>query len=82
MQRDALSSAIGAAARHAAVPEEQDVPLDGRTRQQNAYGNVMYIHNRYFQVGCEVAHLWVGFKGDERQGNSAWVFQNKIIFSF
>jgi hypothetical protein len=63
-------------------PLDGDVPLNGRTYQQNAYGNVMYIHNRYLQVGFEVAHLWVGFKGSERQDNSAWVFQNKIIFTF
>jgi hypothetical protein len=63
-------------------PLDRAVPLNGRTYQQNAYGNVMYIHNRYLQVGFEVTHLWVGFKGTERQDNSAWVFHNKIIFTF
>jgi hypothetical protein len=29
-------------------PLDRDVPIDGYTRQQNTYANVMYIHNRYF----------------------------------
>ncbi len=43
-------------------PLDRDVPLSGRTYQQNAYSNIMYIHSRYLQIGCEVAHLWSGFK--------------------
>lgn len=63
-------------------PLDRDVAADARTRQQNVYGNVMYIHNRYLQVGFEVARLWAGFKGTDRDDNQAWVFHNKIIFSF
>lgn len=63
-------------------PLDRDVPPDGRTFQQNAYGNVMYIHNRYLQVGLEFAQLWVGFKSLDRQDNSAFVVQNKIILTF
>lgn len=63
-------------------PLDRDVVIDNRTRQQNVYGNVMYIHGRYLQVGFEVARLWAGFKGTAREDNSAWVFQNKIIFTF
>ncbi|MEZ6139757.1 MAG: hypothetical protein R3B84_04215 [Zavarzinella sp.] len=61
---------------------DRDVAIDGRTRQQNAYGNIMYIHNRYLQIGAEVARLWAGFKGDNRLDNQAWVFQTKFIFTF
>ena len=63
-------------------PLDQDVAVDGRTRQQNVYGNVMYIHSRYLQIGFEVAQLWAGFKGESRADNQAWVLQNKIIFVF
>lgn len=63
-------------------PLDQDVAIDNRTYQQNAYSNLMYIHSRYLQVGFELAHLWVGFKGTEREDNEAWVVQNKIIFTF
>lgn len=63
-------------------PLDRDVADDGRTRQQNAYGNVMYVHNRYFQVGFEVAKLWAGFKGTTRNDNEAWVFHNKVTFTF
>lgn len=63
-------------------PLDRDVANDNRTYQQNAYGNVMYIHNRYLQVGFEVARVGVGFKGVTREDNRAWVFHNKIIFTF
>jgi hypothetical protein len=63
-------------------PLNKDVPIDGRTYQQNAYGNLMYVRNRYLQIGVEVAHLWAGFQGTARQDNQAWVFQNKMIFTF
>jgi hypothetical protein len=63
-------------------PLDRDVAEGGRTRQHNAYGNVMYVHNRYLQIEFEVAHLWAGFKGTTNQDNEAWVFQNKIIFTF
>lgn len=63
-------------------PLDRDVPIDGRTYQQNAYGNVMYIRNRYLQIGIEIAHLWAGFRGTDREDNQAWVFQNKMIFTF
>jgi hypothetical protein len=63
-------------------PLNRDVPIDGRTYQQSTYGNVMYVHNRYFQIGFEIAHLWAGFQGTTREDNQAWVFHNKIIFTF
>jgi hypothetical protein len=63
-------------------PLDRDVAIDGRTRQQNVYGNVLYVHNRYVQVGFEVARLWAGFKGTSRDDNQAWVLHNKIIFTF
>lgn len=63
-------------------PLDRDVATDNRTYQQNVYGNVMYIHNRYVQVGLEVAQLWAGFQGTNREDNQAWVLQNKIIFTF
>ncbi len=63
-------------------PLDQDVPLSGRTYQQNAYSNIMYIHSRYLQVGCEIAHLWAGFKNPVNGDNEAWVFHNKITFTF
>lgn len=63
-------------------PVNKDVPIDGRTYQQNAYGNLMYVRNRYLQIGFEVAHLWAGFQGTAREDNQAWVFQNKMIFTF
>ncbi|MBL8818414.1 MAG: hypothetical protein JNL58_20475 [Planctomyces sp.] len=63
-------------------PVDSDVATDNRTRQQNAYGNIMYVHNRYLSVGFEVAHLWADFQGDNYEDNEAWVFHNKIIFTF
>jgi hypothetical protein len=63
-------------------PLDQDVPLSGRVRQQNAYTNLMYVRNRYFQIGWELAHLWSGFKNPINGDNEAWVLQNKIVFSF
>lgn len=63
-------------------PLNEDVPIDGRTYQQNAYGNLMYVRNRYLQIGFEVAHLWAGFQGTSREDNQAWVVQNKMIFTF
>lgn len=63
-------------------PLDRDVANGSRTFQQNTYGNLMYVHNRYLQVGFEVASLRVGFLGDERADNRAWVFQNKIVFTF
>jgi len=63
-------------------PLDQDVSVDSRTYQRNAYSNLMYVHNRYFQVGFELAHLGVGFKGPDQADNKAWVIQNKILFTF
>lgn len=63
-------------------PLDKDVSSDGRTRQQNIYSNVMYVHNRYFQIGCEAAYLSAGFNGTNRQDNEAWVLQNKMTFTF
>ncbi len=63
-------------------PLNRDVAIDGRTWQQNAYANIMYVHNRYLQVGFEVAQLWAGFQGSSRDDNQAWVFHNKITFTF
>lgn len=63
-------------------PLDRDVAIDNRTRQQNVYSNVLYVPNRYMQIGFEVAHLWAGFKGDNREDNEAWVFQNKMVFTF
>jgi hypothetical protein len=63
-------------------PLNRHVPVDGRTYQQSAYSNLMYVHSRYLQIGFEVAHLWAGFQGTSREDNQAWVFQNKIIFTF
>jgi hypothetical protein len=63
-------------------PLDRDVPLSGRVRQHNIYGNVMYVHSRYLQVGFEVARLQSGFKNPINGDNEAWVFHNKIIFTF
>lgn len=63
-------------------PMDQDVPLSGRVRQQNAYTNLMYVHSRYFQIGCELAHLWSAFKNPVNGDNEAWVLQNKMVFTF
>ena len=63
-------------------PLDQDVPLSGRVRQQNAYTNLMYVRNRYFQIGLELAHLWSGFKNPINGDNEAWVVHNKMVFSF
>lgn len=63
-------------------PLDRDVALSGRVRQQNVYGNVMYVHSRYLQVGFELAHLSSGFKNPVNGDNEAWVFHNKIILTF
>lgn len=63
-------------------PIDEDVPLSGRTYQQNLYSNMMYVYNRYLQVGFEVAHLQSGFKNPINGDNEAWVAQNKITMSF
>lgn len=63
-------------------PKDEDVSLSGRTYQQNLYSNVMYIHNRFLQVGFEVAHLQSGFKNPINGDNEAWVLHNKVIMAF
>lgn len=63
-------------------PIDDDVPLSGRTYQQNLYSNAMYVHNRFLQVGFEVAHLQSGFKNPINGDNEAWVLQNKVIMAF
>lgn len=63
-------------------PIDEDVPLSGRTYQQNLYSNAMYVHNRFLQVGFEVAHLQSGFKNPINGDNEAWVLQNKVIMAF
>jgi hypothetical protein len=63
-------------------PLDQDVPLSGRTRQNNAYTNVMYVHNRYLQIGLEVARVSSDFKNPVNGDNDAWVVHNKIILTF
>lgn len=63
-------------------PLDRVVPLAGRTYQQNLYTNLMYVHNRYLQVGFEFAQLQSGFKNPVNGDNEAWVVQNKLIFTF
>lgn len=63
-------------------PLDRDVPLTGRTRQQNAYSNIMYVHSRYLQAGFEVAHLKAGFQNPANGDNEAWVMHSKIILTF
>ena len=63
-------------------PLDKDVALSGRTQQKNIYGNLMYVHSRYLQVGFEIARVSSDFKNPVNGDNEAFVFHNKIILTF
>jgi hypothetical protein len=63
-------------------PIDRDVPLSGRTYQQNLYNNIMYVHNRYLQIGLELAHVQSGFANPVNGDNEAWVLHTKMIMNF